>query len=249
MQTGVVAFLDILGFSNYILQGESFSENYKKYVDIIGRATRHYSGLDYTLFSDSLVLTTDNAEDEDLLCLIAAISEISFNLLVQLNVPVCGCVSIGSFEKEIDNKNMIITGKPIVEAIEYEKKQNWIGVMVSPSVLKSKPDIRSKISYHELTIDKHPENLIWTSLLYEYEKIPFSIEHFHGFALLPHTKNVTSLSQTNRALRQYRSKINELKFYAPDPYVQHKYSNTKEFIQYAIHSISGVADDRRRIKW
>ena len=96
---GFVAFLDLLGFSE-LIQREDFSDKFERYVDIIEKTLdTDTTGFQYIIFSDSLIINTKNNDKEQLLKLSTSISHISYRLLTELDLPICGCISVGRFDR------------------------------------------------------------------------------------------------------------------------------------------------------
>jgi len=126
---GFIGYFDLLGFSESIRSGENFIKKISKYNEILYEAVEVDSkNLEYVFFSDSVIINSKGKSEEELIELIWALSEILYRLLIELNVVICGCISIGKFTKIVDdNNNVMITGSPILEAVHYEKKKNRIG--------------------------------------------------------------------------------------------------------------------------
>jgi hypothetical protein len=232
---GFVAFLDVLGFTNFILDGESFGSVYQEYVNIIKKATAS-DDLDYVLFSDSIIITADSTSYPALYNMCSAVSDISYNLLVDHNVPLCGCISCGSFENQLDGRNSIITGAPLVDAIHFEKQQNWIGVMLSPSVLKEKKGLKELIHPAQTKVMSNMDVLKWGSVLVE-SNIPFHESEYRGFAVIPRKMETNSRVKTVEDIQEYSRKLIELSYYAPSPYEQYKYNQSKKFMSTSIRGV------------
>jgi hypothetical protein len=237
---GYVAFLDILGFADLIRREESL-KRFERFFNIIKDASTYEDGnIDYLMFSDSIVLSTNGAGDEQLIKILSAVAEISFEFLIKLQAPIRGCVSFGKFSRIEDAEgNAIIAGNPIIDAYHYEKKQNWIGVMISPELVRQRRDLR------ELAQKKYPLNML---IRHSGTKIPFHTEDpqgnawFEGFAVIPHRP--ASLNDESKAkvcmskdLEKYRNKLIELKICSPDIQAQQKYLRSINWIDFIRKSL------------
>lgn len=233
--TGFIAFFDILGFSELIIE-ENFSDKIETYRTILNDAIRvDASDLEYVFFSDSVIINSQSNEEEELLQIIVAISEISCRLLDELGLAICGCISYGTFTKLTDQeKNVMITGKPILDAIHYEKEQNWAGVMVSPRVLKHFPKLKDKIILDANSVENVEimvDNILWLPCLTQYMEIPFSDDRiYEGFVITPKNRNAATITDFISSLDNYKKKLKETKLLAPDDYTQKKYEYTMKLI-------------------
>lgn len=234
-QEGFIAYFDILGFSDLIKE-EDFSDKIEKYNEILTEAI-HVDAwdLEYVFFSDSVIINSKSNDESELLQLIIAISEISHRLLTELHLAICGCISFGKFTKLMDDeKNVILTGIPILDAIHYEQAQNWIGIMISPRVIKFYPNLNEKKLYTNPNSDEVKnmiDNILWLPCVYRYDKIPFSEnKYYDGFIITPKDADVENIDDVKNNLLEYHDKLDELRLYAPDSYSQHKFSNTMGMI-------------------
>lgn len=231
--TGLIAFFDILGFSEMIKENK-FSGKMERYKIILNDAVNKTdSDLEYVFFSDSVLINSKSSSKKALLEIILAVSEINYRLVTELSLTICGCISYGTFTKYTDDKkNVMITGLPIVDASHYEKEQNWCGVMISPRVLAEYP-IFKEIIIPDLSqpenIDIMVEKILWLLSIKKYDNIPFTNNRcYQGYIIIPKdidSKNVPSFLQS---LKRYRTDLLELCLLAPDSYTQKKY---QEFIK------------------
>jgi hypothetical protein len=142
-----IAFLDILGFSDMILNTD-LNEILKKFEPVLflipyAEALGEWTNLEGHInlenkkcscfsFSDTFVLCSRDATPESLNTIIIATFILSRNLFA-LGFPVRGAITKGEADC-IPNTNHLI-GKAIIEASKLEKRQNWFGVILSPEVL------------------------------------------------------------------------------------------------------------------
>lgn len=93
------------------------------------------------LFSDTVVLYTFDDSDPAFGSLVAECSNL-FHDLVMAGVPVRGAISHGDFVRsEHDGHGTVIAGRPIIDAHHYEFRLQWIGIMLTPSVLEHKANV------------------------------------------------------------------------------------------------------------
>jgi hypothetical protein len=143
-----ISFLDILGFSDIILDNnlEGIMEKFKMvtgfiipYSEFLGEwiATGnrdHQSNKKCSSFSfsDTFVLYTKDSSHESLNNIIIATFLLTRSLFA-VGFPVRGALTKGEADY-IPNTNHLI-GKAIINAARLEKQQEWFGVIISPDVL------------------------------------------------------------------------------------------------------------------
>ena len=150
---GVIAFLDILGFSKHF-QNKSRSDISQKSLEdirdnVIGRliylATHSYLQVNHDLikfsaklkwlsFSDSIALYIPLSKDIPLSPQLAIESMVyTCSLLLAKtiwnDIPLRGAISYG--ECLINKDPLYIIGKPFIDAADLEKRQIWAGVALS----------------------------------------------------------------------------------------------------------------------
>lgn len=241
----LVAFLDILGFSHTISREENFENKFEQYIQIIEDTVKSIdSNIEYILSSDSIILTTTKNE-ESFIKFVNVLSTLSYKLLIDLNIPLKGCVTDGKISRfKRGNLGTIIAGQPIIEAYGYEQKQNWIGIMISPNTVKSFPVIKEYCDIQDILKRKNDivaklkkikeDNYISLMIsIQKYDNIPFKSydKGFAGFVILPCEKDTyLNLTFISFCLWLYKDHITELMLYASNPDIQLKYENTNRFI-------------------
>jgi len=234
---GFVGYFDILGFSELLRlqEAEVFEKKFDQYCDILNDATsREKRELDYTFFSDSVMINTQSEDLEELLNISKAISEITYRLTMELDVTICGCISFGSFTKRRDNGNAMMTGTPILKAIQYEKLQNWIGTMLSPSVFQNFRHLKDILNMNPPgpdSVEKICDNISWLTTIQYYDKIPFPDGPYSGFVIVPRNRTNNYIQDINQDYLMYRNKLRELSLFAPNIYAQKKYRESCHFIE------------------
>ena len=240
--SGYVAFLDILGFSE-LVQRDSFSREFEQYSEILKNALRKDKrDLQYVTFSDSVVINTIEANDEQLQQLIEAISEIIFKFMIDLDVPICGCVSRGQFWRHRSRYgDVMLAGPPIIDAYRFEQEQNWVGMILSPQILKLSPYLleQSQISlpYDKKDARELENRFPWPLLLHRYSMIPFHKpndfvdRNYDGFVIVPQHGGCQDPVALLDDLELYENKLDKLMSFAPEPNSQMKYKSTKIWIE------------------
>jgi hypothetical protein len=247
---GFVAFLDILGFSE-LVRRSSFDQEFEQYSNIICNTSKSNGNLNYVIFSDSVVINTEGKTIKNLLSLVQMVAEVMHRFLVELEVPVCGCISGGHFSRiQSGNGDVMIAGIPIVEAVRYEEKQDWVGAILSPSVLKIVPDVKNLCGLNSCTCigdaAKLRDKLPWPFLIQRYQTIPFhstsnlSEYIYDGFAVIPHLPPRSNPKLLFSDLKEYTEKLDILKMLAPNPMVQRKYQNSIIWVRYVESKLERV---------
>ena len=129
---------------------------------------------------------------------------------------------------------------PIVEAVHYEARQDWLGVILSPSTLKADHDLIERARFDRIRDDSDLEtlkkNLPWPLLVQRYYGIPFHTSNdlvenrFEGYVVVPHLPQSSTPPKVLADLRKYREKLADLKVVAPEPTAQQKYTQTRLWI-------------------
>jgi hypothetical protein len=237
---GYVALLDVLGFRELILRKEVSTE-VEQYIEAIAAVASARAGLlKYVLFSDSVVFysLSDGREAQE--AIVGACSEAMHKLLRQ-GVAIRGAIAHGDFIRTLDpGSGIVIAGRPIVDAFEYEKGQDWIGIMVCPSVLREDPELRSRAQ--ALSPKRANETWeMWRSrseaalTLQEWEEIPFhgepdlQLEHA-ALAVVPLSPTARLATEIKADLDATKALLENLRFEAPQPKAQLKYQAAKRFL-------------------
>lgn len=236
---GFVALLDVLGFRELILRKEVSSEVEQYIETIAGVAAGRADLLQYVLFSDSVVLYSlgDGREAQD--AIVAACSEALHQLLRQ-GVAIRGAIAHGDFIRTLDpGPGIVVAGRPIVEAFEYEKAQDWIGIMICPSVLREDPELSSRCTLSAKLSGESWETWRTRSqtglTLQEWEEIPFhddssqSAKHA-ALAVVPMSSTAKTAPEVRADLDSSRRSLEKLRLEAPNPRAQLKYKAAKRFL-------------------
>src|ERR1700730_8354476 len=143
MDQGYIALLDVLGFSSLLSNDGSAGrlESYRKCLRNALEDAAFGPKVDYVVFSDSIVLTTGD-NHEALKVLLRRCSRL-FGIMLENDIPLRGAVAHGSYVRESVAQSVFVAGKPIVEAHQFEIAQDWVGIMLAPSVVRLVLDLAS----------------------------------------------------------------------------------------------------------
>jgi hypothetical protein len=231
METGYVAFLDVLGFSSRLAGdgAENFLQDYVGCFDSVLKLAL-YEDVNYVAFSDSVALTTGGspAELKSLLSYCSAV----MGLMLEKAIPIRGAIAYGSYFRAAHTEGVFVAGKAIVEAYEYEKKQDWVGVMLAPSAVKQIPDLKEQCvipdNMNETLWAGFEKRIRWAAFLQHWPLIPFHTERpdvfreYEGFAVVP-SNGQANPAELRDSLGRSISALRQMKAIAPDPLAQNKF--------------------------
>ncbi len=144
-----LAYFDVLGFRRQVLEWvrgaprgnlDVFVDN--NYVPII-RSIEHeiktqlkYGGrsFEHGWFSDTFLFYVPNDGSPDSYRTIDAIARHFLSSMLRQKTPLRGALAVG--ELYADKENSIFVGDALIEAYTYAEKQDWIGLVMAPSVPK-----------------------------------------------------------------------------------------------------------------
>ncbi len=269
MKKGFVAFIDVLGFKD-ILLSENFEELFKHYQISVNRATSYFkkNKLQYVVFSDSIIINTLDEKEESLLAILRACSSLYY-LFLNINFPIRGCISYGSFERIPDESGggVIVAGKSILDAYYYEEEQDWIGIMISPTLLRAYKTVEKKImevpllleklriKTEQSDIEKLKQILRFTMYYQKYKEIPFHSKipdedkniFFTGFAIVPTNPESDTYHKYMDTLTLSSRFLETTKLFAPNHQAQRKYDNSINWLGNVMLTWSELAKNRRPI--
>jgi hypothetical protein len=131
-------------------------------------------------------------------------------------------------------------GRAIVDAYNYERQQNWVGIMIAPSALREVRDVdfRNKCTTNAFNTEAFPDldTLAWPACIQRCNRIPFHQQTWSptppdhdGFAIIP-GNGTTDPPQMLSAVRKSREHLDWLRSVAPSPTEQMKYQKTGGWI-------------------
>jgi hypothetical protein len=226
MTKGYVALMDVLGFSDALLnQGsEKFLQDYQA---VLSDAVAGSAGAEYVVFSDSIILTQPGTGFGDLLAISRACALLMFALLKR-NIPVRGAISYGEYVRSsMQSANVFVAGNPIVDAYRYEQAQKWIGVMLTPTVVRKDGELLAKGGTGQFSMPV-------SGGIESCREIPIAEggaapAAYEGYAVVPCSLSTTNIVATD--VRQWTLPcLKRMKASAPSPAEQAKYSRTVNWL-------------------
>jgi hypothetical protein len=239
-----------------MVDSDAFHARFESYIAIIRDAINpHIETLEFEISSDSIVVYSVDLGLPYLQNLLSAVSTISFRLLTEIGIPVRGAVSAGKYWRLEDEKGyLMFAGPPIVDAVKYEKEQDWIGVLITPKVLELTPELGDLYpipdNIHDDNVKSLRDKFPWPLLTWRQESIPFrgrdaSIErYFAGLVVVPRLVHSEDPHELLRDLNTCVAKLEELKLLAPNPETQQKYNASRICLEAIIRKWSSVASSK-----
>jgi len=143
-----VAYFDILGFKNRIHDfnkqfGYGHLDTFVKidYHDILNeaknRVEQHKELLDkieYTWFSDSFLFYIPVDDNGYSFSVFQSLAWQFLRGCIWKRIPLAGAMSAGEFYA--NKKENVFIGPALIDAVEYSEKQNWIGLVITPTGFK-----------------------------------------------------------------------------------------------------------------
>ena len=148
---------------------------------------------------------------------------------MKIGLPPRGTISYGKYNVQKTDNGVILAGRPIIDAYNYEKKQNWIGIMISPEL------VGKMISNKNLKIlEKHP-------CIEKCLEIPFHENNskYNGYVVMPSEKINPSDKEIIEEVRKTIVLLKENMNAAPDIESQIKYKNTLEWLNNYLYESKG----------
>ena len=252
VQTGFVALLDVLGFAALVAGDTEDGQKLQGYLQCLQEAfASDSSGLevDYVVFSDSIVITTKEDTEKSLLALLARCSKV-FWLMLERKIPIRGAIAHGSYLRSPDSKaGVFVAGKAIIDAYNFETRQNWIGIMLAPSVIKRVPDIANRCTipvYNNPDLQQQlRERLAWAAYVQPCHAIPFHAtspfenNDYDGLSIVPTSDMLTPTSVRDAVKRSVKA-LEWLKSLAPGPSEQAKYGSSITWLRKIRQDWEGV---------
>jgi hypothetical protein len=153
-----ILYFDILGFRELVKKGNA--DTVYNTVNNTLQKIHEWGGArwfdpdegksDYSIvyFSDTIILSRKDMDyNIETLEQVTTLSSIIFSALLADRIPIRGVISYNDFTNKVDslNKHDIFFGNALIEAYDSEKKENWLGVTVCASALKSSAEIANDI--------------------------------------------------------------------------------------------------------
>jgi hypothetical protein len=236
---GFVGLLDVLGFSN-LVASDFDGDKIANYIEAIKELVEALpADVESVVFSDSIVLTTTDKTENGLATIAHACSRIMGGLL-QKEIPIRGAIAYGDFYRSRVNRGVFIAGRAVVDAYNFQQKQDWVGIMLAPSArarvtkLTSWCNIPKKVSStnQERVLERLRGRLKWSSVLQKYDRIPFKPDReYKGIAVVPLVSEASTLYELFEGLQEAIHRLSWLSSIAPSPAEQFKYESSIEWLQ------------------
>jgi len=208
----------------------------EKYTESF-RSISNNASLEYVLFSDTVVISTTDESEASLLKLLQSCSRLFGGLLAK-GISLRGAIARGQFTREKTDTGVFLAGRPVVDAYRFEKQQDWVGVMLTPSVLETTPELRSRCHISRRRNSTHGD---WMRCVQPCASIPFrhdeslaGTEAYEGFAIVPTDSDACDKEETLTEIQRMLASLARLKSLAPNPAAQAKYKKTSDWLQALI---------------
>lgn len=238
MFKGYVALLDVLGFSAMVARDTDGKQvaDYLRALEEAFPSQGRSSAVDYVVFSDSIILTTRDETVDSLNALVMGCSSL-FGRLLDREISLRGAITHGPYIREKTESGIFVAGSAIIEAHEFERRQDWVGIMLTPSVLRHQPKLKEWAHTDQSEAYRDPnrcaellKRIDWAAFLFNIE-IPFKPQSassppmYGGTAIVP-THGQPEPNALLNSLNKSRERLLWLKSLAPTPDAQKKYDQT-----------------------
>ena len=204
-------YLDLLGFTNLVRSREvgPVIDLYEEAISKLelGASAKRSLGLSYSWFSDTFIIFTRGDSLEEFTWLEQA-GRLFFQRLILAAIPARGAISHGKLYSNLE-KNIFV-GEALIEAYEYGEDQDWLGLLLAPSVYRklegTQLDVRQRYNYRPA-----PSNGIMRKLNAE-----------HVFAYIFNNATVNGMNPLLTAIRS-------MKRASAEPF-RGKYERAEQFI-------------------
>ena len=238
---GYMGFMDVLGFSGRVLRDASL-DFFPQFTSVLERTVAGIkeAEIDCIVSSDSIVIYSMDSEEDSLLAVVKACSQLSFYLL-SIDLPMRGCISCGNYTRWETKFGAILAGRPIIDAYHYEEEQDWIGVMIAPSVAEQYPPIDDRQELvacdNAAAARQIRRNCPWPLLIQRCSAIPFHHVSelqgylYDGYAVLPTRHTDVAPEDVIETIGISVRHLKRLKALAPEPQSQEKYATTIRWLK------------------
>jgi hypothetical protein len=239
MPQGFVAMLDVLGFSSLVIGEHAYTKlhEYKTCLEN-SLADDHDAGLRFVVFSDSIVLTTHNDDGDSFSAMVRQCSALLGSMLDK-NIPIRGAIARGPYVRATLGESVFVAGSAILDAYSFEKKQDWVGIMLAPSAVGALPNLADRCQLPGDPQDREQlqalrDRISYASFMQPCYSIPFhgsppDQNDYDGFAIVP-TNGTAEPEKIHDSLSQALKKLDWLKSLAPDPQAQRKYLKSTQWL-------------------
>lgn len=226
---GYVAFLDVLGFTALVSRDET-GEKLKEFSTCLKKATDELE-IDFVVFSDSIVLTAKSDTEDAFFSILQACSKLFASLLEQ-HIAIRGAIAFGAYQRQSMGESVFVAGTALIEAYRYETRQDWVGVMIAPSVRERIADLPKKCTFGVMGPGTGPQGP-WAAFaqpcVIPFHGSPNEAREYHGFAVVPSAITATAVDN-HRGIVFAAGHLERLRDVAPGPPEQEKYSRTVRWL-------------------
>ena len=161
-----------------------------------------------------------------------------FGALLRNEIPVRGAISHGTYVSEKTDSGRFVAGRAIIDAYQFEGRQDWIGIMLAPSVVRQVPDLRARCKLEDPSTEALLTGLIarlpWAAFVQPCNQIPFhgaplEIANYDGFAIVPSTRSRDPAALRDGLLQSLES-LRRLRSLAPNPQTQRKHDRSIQWL-------------------
>lgn len=198
--------------------------------------------LNSLIVSDSIILWSDELNINKIVDILAVCKEFIHNMIV-IGLPVRAAITIGEFDKIenafpsfMDNKQVSILGKGLVDAYLMEGNQEWAGGIVSNNVIKFLNEEFEKIPATDDEGFNLLNYLIEKNIIIKYPpplKKSMDIDFCFNWALSPDKDHCVDEKMIEGYFKSFKKQVDHAS-------VQIKINNTIEFIRH-IKILNGIA--------
>ena len=207
MDRGYIALLDVLGFSALVGGGTS-SERLSAYLACLETASSS-NAVNYVVFSDSIVLTAKGFDDTSFIAVARGCANLLAALLAE-GIALRGAITFGEIFRSSVGESVFVAGRAVIAAYEYERQQDWVGVMVAPNAVKQFPDIQDRCKL----LERLAWGITWKASRYLATLRPMS-SHATAFPSTPNplsTQTCSTASQSCRRMARWNRRTYAIAF-------------------------------------
>jgi hypothetical protein len=143
-----LAYFDVLGFRRQVLEFvrgapgnldvfvKEYYEPIIRSIELEIKNQQRYGGcsFEHAWFSDTFLFYVPDYGSPDSYRTIDAVTRHFLSSILREKTPFRGALAVGEFYA--DKRNSIFVGDALIEAYTYAEKQDWIGLVMAPSVPK-----------------------------------------------------------------------------------------------------------------
>ena len=147
----------------------------------------------------------------------------------------------GTYLRSQTHRGVLIAGSAFIEAYRFEKSQNWVGILVAPSVLRFFPRLKelcATVPTHPLNSDQSydfAQRLEWAMKVQPCHNIPWHVTNssapaiLDGYAVVPTSPDWGPIGM-GPGLHGICDYLKNQRLLASDPSAQRKYDAPLEWI-------------------